>query len=325
MASVGAKRLQVLCHQFVSSVNSQAGVEAEITYASEDGQVPGGAKRSCFITDGRSMGHSLDHDGFELSTVPPKGLASIDVYDIAQCSDGLYPIVADVLKKSFPSSTKVIVFDHILRNATRFAQEANGANKTPMLVGGVADRVHGDYTVRSGFMRARQLLSPHETPERVDAALQQRFAFINVWVPLKEVLRDPLAMLEWSTTRPRDVVTMKMIFKHRQGELYRVVPSDLHRWVYYPHMTPGECLLFKVFDSKEDGCARFCLHTAFSDPTCPTSAPPRESIELRCIAFFGDLPTDFAQSFVAPHLVPGPDQDLTDTATAIAGEISDEL
>ena len=87
-----------------------------------------------------------------------------------------------------------------------------------------------------------------------------------------------------------------------------------HKWVYWPHMTVGECLLFKMFDSDAD-TARFCLHSAFVDPTAAPDAPERRSTELRCIVFFGDetaVPPDFASSFIAPHLIKGSaDQDLS--------------
>jgi hypothetical protein len=37
--------------------------------------------------------------------------------------------------------------------------------------------------------------------------------------------------------------------------------------------------------SKTDGRARFAPHTAFTDPTAPPDAPPRESIEVRALLF----------------------------------------
>ena len=64
------------------------------------------------------------------------------------------------------------------------------------------------------------------------------------------------------------------------------------------------CLLFKVFDSSEDGRARFSLHASFEDSTTADDAPDRESVELRCMVLFGDLPDEFASEFVAPHLDP---------------------
>ena len=61
-----------------------------------------------------------------------------------------------------------------------------------------------------------------------------------------------------------------------------------HRWYYFPKMARNEALVFKVYDSEKDGRARFTAHTAFDDPTTPAAAPPRESIEMRTIAFFDD-------------------------------------
>jgi hypothetical protein len=45
-------------------------------------------------------------------------------------------------------------------------------------------------------------------------------------------------------------------------------------------------LLIKTYDSATDGRARFSVHTAFGDPTAPTGAAPRESIESRAFVFF---------------------------------------
>jgi hypothetical protein len=47
-----------------------------------------------------------------------------------------------------------------------------------------------------------------------------------------------------------------------------------------------EALLFKTFDSATDGRARFTIHSSVVDPTAPADAPPRESIETRCLVFF---------------------------------------
>jgi hypothetical protein len=51
-------------------------------------------------------------------------------------------------------------------------------------------------------------------------------------------------------------------------------------------MRRDEALVFKVYDSSKDGRARWSAHTAFDDPTAPPHARPRESIEIRTLAFF---------------------------------------
>ncbi len=51
-------------------------------------------------------------------------------------------------------------------------------------------------------------------------------------------------------------------------------------------MRRDEALVFKVYDSMKDGRARWTAHSAFDDPTAPPNARPRESIEIRTLAFF---------------------------------------
>ncbi len=51
-------------------------------------------------------------------------------------------------------------------------------------------------------------------------------------------------------------------------------------------MRRDEALVFKVYDSAKDGRARFTAHTSFDDPATPKGARPRESIEVRALAFF---------------------------------------
>ncbi len=50
-------------------------------------------------------------------------------------------------------------------------------------------------------------------------------------------------------------------------------------------MRADEAMLLKCFDS-DASRARFTAHTAFDDPTSPPDPAPRESIEVRTLAFF---------------------------------------
>mmetsp|Transcript_17671 Transcript_17671/g.41062 ORF Transcript_17671/g.41062 Transcript_17671/m.41062 type:complete len:366 (-) Transcript_17671:346-1443(-) len=282
------------------------------------------------IWNGRGESHTLEKDGFQLlHTSLPEDPHAVDWYEPQEAADYLFPLAEQALMDLCPGAKRVVVFDHIARNAARVesaeaAQLAaqSAGDKTELVDGnGLATQllaapgkmVHGDYTARSGAQRTRELLAPFESPNRIEAAMRGRVALINLWVPLKRVQRDPLAMVEWSTSAPEDVIRVKRIHPHRVGEIYHGLPSDRHRWVYYPDMEPGEVLAFKTYDSAEDGRPRFVIHSAFSDPTAAADAPPRESIELRCIVFFGDeVPSDFATEFIPPHLDPtSPDHDLT--------------
>ena len=58
------------------------------------------------------------------------------------------------------------------------------------------------------------------------------------------------------------------------------------RFYYFPRLVPSEVVFIKCFDSATDGRARFAAHGAFTDPTTPAGARPRESIEIRTLALF---------------------------------------
>ena len=48
-------------------------------------------------------------------------------------------------------------------------------------------------------------------------------------------------------------------------------------------MERAEVLVFKTLDSALDGRTRFTLHSAFTNPGAPGEAPPRYSLESRCL------------------------------------------
>ena len=85
---------------------------------------------------------------------------------------------------------------------------------------------------------------------------------------------------------PNDLVAMDLIYPDRIGEIQSLRFDEGHRWLYFPEMETSEVMLLKCFDSARDGRARFTAHTAFDDPTTPIDVNPRESIEVRTLAFF---------------------------------------
>ena len=85
-----------------------------------------------------------------------------------------------------------------------------------------------------------------------------------------------------------DLIASERRYPDRVGETYQVAYNPDHKWFYFPRMNRDEALVFKVFDSKTDGRARFTAHTSFEDPNTPPNAAPRESIEVRTIAFFDE-------------------------------------
>ena len=69
------------------------------------------------------------------------------------------------------------------------------------------------------------------------------------------------------------------------------LPAYINIYLYTYHtsqMKKSEVLLFKIFDSDTTRPARCTFHTSFFNPHADPSLPPRESIDMRCLAFFPD-------------------------------------
>ena len=148
-----------------------------------------------------------------------------------------------------------------------------------------ADIVHNDYTAASGIKRLRDHFA--ERPEAIDELLRRRFAIVNVWRSISgPVFNHPLTICDASTVGQDDLVSMERRAEERIGELQVALHNPEQRWYYFPEMTMDEALVFKTFDSNTDGRARFTIHSSFDDAGAPADAPPRESIETRCLVFY---------------------------------------
>ena len=226
------------------------------------------------IYDARPVAQSLslDREGFALTR---HDTAVTDFYDAWQVREVYYPemerLVADAT-----GAEKVLVFDHTIRTAERAVERGLRAP---------VQMVHNDYTDKSGPQRVRDLLPAQEAKAR----LRHRFVEINVWRPIKGPVQAwPLALADARSIASADVIACDLIYADRTGEILYGIYNPDHRWNYFPRMERHEAALIKCYDSLKDGRARFSLHTAFEDPTTPEHAPPRESIEIRTLAFFAD-------------------------------------
>jgi len=247
------------------------------TYAGEP--PPGRPQRSAVlapwpvrIRDARPLAAalSLDRQGFVLRR---HATAVADLYDDKAVERGYYPEM-ERLVAAETGASRVVVFDHTIRTASLTRPDGSKAREP-------VHRVHNDYTVKSAPQRVRDLL-----PGEAGTLLAGRFAIVNVWRPIRApLLQFPLALCDAASIDAGDIVATDLIYPDRVGETYSILANPRHRWFYFPHMGREEVVLIKCFDS-DSGRARFSAHTAFEDPTTPADAPPRESIEIRTLAFF---------------------------------------
>ncbi len=214
---------------------------------------------------------SLDRQAFILTRHDTK---VCDFYDENKVRAAYYAEVETLIKRE-TGAAKVVVFDHTLRTADRAVERGL---RTPVR------SVHNDYTEKSGPQRVRDLLPADEAEVR----LAKRFAEYNVW---RNIAHDPIEMVplgfvDAQSIAPRDLAVCDLVYADRTGEIYQGVYSADHQWHYFPKMTRDEAILIKCYDSMKDGRARFSLHSAFDDPTTPANPKPRQSLEVRALAFF---------------------------------------
>jgi len=264
-------------------------IEATLNYIVDDGTKvftvtagPGGQDvrsggtpdlRRMVIHNGRpyARGFALERDGFRFVQHDTK---VADFFDEAEIKRVYYPEM-ETLIKADSGAKRVVVFDHTLRTADDELRESKKIRE-------VVRRVHNDYTEWSGPQRVRDLL-----PDEAEELLKRRFAIIQVWRPIRHPVETyPLAIADARTLSPDNLVISERRYPNRIGQTYAITYNPAHKWFWFPRMRRDEALVFKVFDSMKDGRARWTAHTAFEDPTTPPHARPRESIEIRTLAFF---------------------------------------
>jgi hypothetical protein len=229
--------------------------------------------RQVVIRNGRphAAEFTLDRDGFRFVHHDTK---VVDFFDEAEVRRRYYAEM-EALVKAESGASRVVVFDHTLRTG-------DDAMREQLKIREVVPRVHNDYTEWSGPQRVRDLL-----PDEADALLQRRFAIVQVWRPIRLPVESfPLAICDARSVSIDNFVISERRYPNRVGQTYAITYNPDHKWFWFPRMRREEAIVFKVFDSLKDGRARWTAHTAFDDPTSPPNARPRESIEIRTLAFF---------------------------------------
>ena len=265
-------------------------IEAELSYLADTGErlvtrvaAPGGLDQRLGanssethrvrVHNGRPLADDFvfERDGFRFV---PHQSAVRNFCDEDEIRRVYYP-ECEALIKQVSGAKRVVVFDHTLRTASAARREREKIRD-------IVSRVHNDYTEWSGPQRVRDIMG-----EEAESLLQGRFAIIQVWRPINHPVEShPLAICDAQTVRPETLVVNERRYQDRVGQTYAITWDPGQRWYWFPKMRPDEALVFKVYESMRDGRARWTAHTAFADPGAPPSARPRESIEIRTLAFF---------------------------------------
>jgi hypothetical protein len=100
----------------------------------------------------------------------------------------------------------------------------------------------------------------------------------------------PLALCDARSVAAQDKQYCEITMKSAAGDLLTwenitYYHNDAHRWWYCQDMTRDEAYVFRSFDSAQ---TEPVPHSAFVNESCPASAPPRASVEVRVFAFYED-------------------------------------
>ena len=198
-------------------------------------------------------------------------------------------------------------FDNHELVTTRFYQHCNDLVKT-------ASRCHVARAVQHEFRIGKLIpgtagmgiygAAPHTdmTPpieDIVESRSGRHFAIYNIWRsidPERYIEVMPLALCDVNTVGAADLIygnTKRRTIPQTRLIYCRLIHNPDQCWYYFPRMTPGEVLIFKQYDTREENpCLRSTFHGAFKDPTTRKGAPLRKSVEVRVMATFPEKDTD---------------------------------
>ena len=228
-------------------------------------------KKQVNILNGRELqeSFSIDKQGFSLinhtTTVE-------NLYD-AGSGRKKYEAECKEIVINATGADSAYVFDHTFRSGDSKLREQK-LSREPTTV------IHNDYTPNSAPKRLRDFMGSD-----TEKLIEKPFCIINIWRPIKEVKSFPLAVCDAQSVSPENLVCAERKSKERIGEIFVVRFNPHQRWIYFPNMAPDEVLLIKTYDSRKDGRARWCVHTAFDPEGSDANVAPRESVESRIFAF----------------------------------------
>lgn len=214
---------------------------------------------------------SIERNGFVLLERPSAVESFYDEDEV----DRVYIPEVESLITELTGADKVITFGKMTRTDKDGAADGNQP----------AFGAHVDYGDRTVRQFAHEMLGEEEA----EHWLKGRYMLINVWRPITTVRRTPLAVCDARTVYRSDMYDSEVrggLGDPNRPTLYGFALgfNPEQRWYYVPEMRREEVLAFKLYDS-DASAVQWTAHSAFEFPDPPADAPPRESIEIRTIAF----------------------------------------
>ncbi len=225
-------------------------------------------------------GFCLDREGFTVAAAPT------EVRDFHDRDEVLRTYVAEareLVRSLTGCAATALLNSPVVRVSGRAGPRPAGATFT-------GDFAHADFSAAAAAAMLRRNLPPGEAEARLRGP---GFAVFNVWRAFSGPPQDvPLALCDARSVAPQDKQYCEITMKSAAGDLLTwenvtYYHNQAHRWWYCPDMTRDEAYVFRSFDSAP-GRAEQVPHSAFVNESCPASAPPRASVEVRVFAFYDE-------------------------------------
>jgi len=227
---------------------------------------------------GREHEFSVDRQGFALASAPTQ---VADFHDPDEVARVYVPEVDELIRRVTGATSTHLSSPGLVRVSRRAAVRPDGATHT-------GNFAHADYSFSSGEQFLRRALPPEEAERR----LKQRWSMFNVWRTFSPPPQDvPLALCDARSVKDADIQNCTLTLSRGDWSMtwentaYKHSPD--HEWWYCSDMTRDEAFVFRSYDS-DPRYRGHVPHTAFEDLTCPDSAVPRASLEIRMFAFYED-------------------------------------
>ncbi|HQS70944.1 MAG: hypothetical protein B7Y36_13200 [Novosphingobium sp. 28-62-57] len=239
---------------------------------------------------------SLDVHGFMLGK---HRSAIADFHDKAAVDEG-YLQEVEALVTHLCGATRTAAQGWMIRTSADLSARAKQKVEGYQHSGGIqppAGEAHVDYNEITG-RRAAARVYQDRFP---DGPGYSRYICFSLWRTFSPGPQDwPLAVCDGRTVQDEETASNTLFVVDEfptgdaltapvEGEDQMIAATifrhrDRHRWWYFSNMQADDVLLFKFQDSDHAVTWR-CPHTAFHDTSLP-DARTRESIEVRCIAYF---------------------------------------
>ncbi|TVY73383.1 Gibberellin cluster GA4 desaturase [Lachnellula suecica] len=221
---------------------------------------------------GDEQKYTLDSHGFQYCC---QKSTETDFVDDKKIEAEYYP-ECEKLLKDVTGASRIHIFNHKVRRGPTHWHHLglkNLANRGPVT------KTHVDQSYDGAEKRLRW-----ELPDEANELVKKRYQIINIWRPIKKILKDPIAVADANTVPDRDLVAAVMVENDFPGEQWVVRQNPGHKWYFKHQLSPEEVLLIKCFDS-DTTVARRALHSAFEDQAYQNEES-RQSIEVRCLVFY---------------------------------------